>query len=773
MKRILLSTFCFWLFSFDAKAIIKYWSFAGSGNWSVASNWSPVGVPTSSDDVVLDNSIFAGSYVVTLPSIAITISIKTLQITPTGSNNITLIIPMSNTADPGLSVTGSGDALIINANGILQNSTGVASGGIGLNITNTFRINNNGHYIHNNARANAPIVSQLSNAIGTETGIFEYDVPTASAFAISLSGRTYGTLIFSSYAAGTNKTYTGNGASDLTIKGNLILNSQANLNSTITANIRIAADLIMNGNFDNTPQSPTLTRGIVFNGTTNQTISGSGSFTFGVDFNSIKINKNSIVTMARNITINSGDSLIVDTSATLNMGTNVVSGAGKFINYPKSYLSLGNANGISSSGATGNVQTGTRIFDALANYEYNGTAIQNTGNGLPASIAQLVINNSNGVNLNSNVFINDSLSLNAGKFFTSASTLPILAASATVHSGPSNYLNLTPYPNNIGTVNSYVIGPIRKVGLSNQTFAFPVGNFLHRPLILKNATGDFEVAYVELNPHNITNGTVMDAALDHVSYIEYWTINSSSGSANVEATFYDPNSGGVTDMAALRVGQHDGAKWNDRGNISTLGTPGSNGSVTGNAVTINALTPFTLASVTNQNPLPIFLKYFQLQSDDLSNYVKWGIENDMDYKNYILEKSPDGINFTEVNNQYAKAANTLTWYNFKDNATATCFYRLKIIGNNGKIFNSNIIKAKREFSYLVYPNPADKEIHIKMPSSSSISTIEIVNSSGRVTKLIQTNASSTTINIQSLSKGMYFIRFRNQTEVISQRFFKR
>ena len=55
----------------------------------------------------------------------------------------------------------------------------------GVSINSTFRINNGGRYIHNTSRQNLPLVSQLSIVTGTERGIFEYDVPTSTAYSIS------------------------------------------------------------------------------------------------------------------------------------------------------------------------------------------------------------------------------------------------------------------------------------------------------------------------------------------------------------------------------------------------------------------------------------------------------------------------------------------------------------------------------------------------------------------------------------------------------------
>ncbi|MEO8405307.1 MAG: hypothetical protein ABI480_11950, partial [Chitinophagaceae bacterium] len=161
--------------------------------------------------------------------------------TPSGSNTITLLLPIFNTANPGLSITGSGNALIINKGAILKNSSGAIAGS-GIAIAGTFRINNGGRYIHNTARGNSTIVTQLSAAAGTETGVFEYDVPVAS-YIISLTGRTYGTLELSSQANAGIVSYGGNGSSPARIMGDL------KINSGVSLNISMSADFIVQKNY--------------------------------------------------------------------------------------------------------------------------------------------------------------------------------------------------------------------------------------------------------------------------------------------------------------------------------------------------------------------------------------------------------------------------------------------------------------------------------------------------------------------------------------------
>jgi len=103
------------------------------------------------------------------------------------------------------------------------------------------------------------------------------------------------------------------------------------------------------------------------------------------------------------------------------------------------------------------------------------------------------------------------------------------------------------------------------------------------------------------------------------------------------------------------------------------------------------------------------------------------------------------------------------------------YYRLKIIDTKNKIFYSAIKKIWIEKSsrLSVFPNPAEKEIYITLPAASSVWHIEIVNVSGGVVYKMQTTSASATINVQSLGKGVYFVRFRNQYQSISHRFIKK
>jgi hypothetical protein len=228
-------------------AVIVWDGDAGDGLWSTPANWTGDQVPGINDDVVIDNSIAGGSYTVSLPEGNIAFTVNTLIIAPQDDNRIILLIPANNSASPCLTVNGTGDAIILHRGAILKNASGASSGAT-LVISGTFRINNGGRYIHSTARGNASIVSQLSTTEGTENGEVEFDVP-GSVQTLSLTGRTYGTLILSAANHAAPVTYSGNGSSALLIKGDL------RLNTGVTFSLGLAANCVIQGNLQQAPSS--------------------------------------------------------------------------------------------------------------------------------------------------------------------------------------------------------------------------------------------------------------------------------------------------------------------------------------------------------------------------------------------------------------------------------------------------------------------------------------------------------------------------------------
>ena len=374
------------------------------------------------------------------------------------------------------------------------------------------------------------------------------------------------------------------------------------------------------------------------------------------------------------------------------------------------------------------------------------------------SFGNITVNNIS-TTLSRPVTVSGTLSLQNGKIITSSTSLLTLASTAVIQSCMHNYSNL-PYAD-IGCDISYIEGPVKKMGLSAEDFIFPVGiNGKLRPTAVRNATGDFTAEFVRGDPY-LDLGSAMGAGIHHISHLEYWTI-SGAGNASVEISFFDPNSGGVTDMNALRVARFDGGQWTDQGVSSFLGSPGANGAVTSNQV--SAFGNFTLAGALGypNNPLPLSSIVLSAITENDKIVLVWTVADEMEYKYYTVEKESGGsfkpISTTDamkgVENQQYKAFDPSP-------SDGENRYRLKLTRKNGEIVYSgvtNVVFKKQRL--IAYPNPAREKIFIKIPKSSSISEIAIVHINGSVIKWLKSSHNQTTVHvdIQHLASGVYYIR---------------
>jgi hypothetical protein len=407
---------------------------------------------------------------------------------------------------------------------------------------------------------------------------------------------------------------------------------------------------------------------------------------------------------------------------------------------------------------TSYIDIGSANMPGAVQLQGTNQAIGDGGGTGAISFDNITVNNS-GTTVLRPITVSGTLSLQNGKITTSSTSLLTLTSTAVIQSCMHNYSNL-PY-NNIGCDISYIEGPVKKMGLSAEDFIFPVGiNGKLRPAAVRNATGDFTAEFVRGDP-NLDLDSDMGAGIHHISHLEYWTI-SGAGTASVELSFFDPNSGGVTDMNALRVAHFDGAEWSDEGVSSFLGSAGANGSITSNQV--SAFGNFTLAGALGypDNPLPLSPVTLNAVAENDKIALNWTVFNDKAYKYYTVEKEAAGIFISLTSVSSIQINDNQQYKTFDPNPFGgKNSYRLKLTGDNGEIVYSGVTSIDfRKQRLIAYPNPAREKIFIKIPKSSSISEIAIVHISGSVIKRLKTNKDQTTVNvdIQHLASGAYYIR---------------
>lgn len=472
------------------------WNAGASGDWTSPTNWTPNGVPTSGDRVLFTHN---GNY--DINNVPTGITLTGLQFSGGGTTNLYAAsagtVNIGGGTNPVFSVA-VGTSLVVSGNPstdliILTGNTGTVLGNIQLrgistpnNTTHTLQAEDvaglsfgPGSYFAAGVFNSNTISGNPFGGIGTSgTVIFQsgsifeqFDGANPfgqlqstnkvvfnpgslykysdeiSSFSPSFSGRVYSNFEYNS-----TKTLSATGSSafsadNFTItKGAINLGILGNPGHVIKGNITInpGASLSL------LPNTAPLT--INLSGTGVQLISGGGNFY--IDPNStLNVTNNAGVSLQNNITC---DGIFnVAAGGVFNArNEHYITGMGAFTLQPDATMSIGSANGIANTGATGNIRINTRNFSSGANYIYNGNTNQSTGTGLPTTIIGfLTIANtgpglSNIVTLTNNNTVAGILNLETGRFAAGNNQTLAIA--------PGGLVNGNGYFSNLG--NQFIAG---------------------------------------------------------------------------------------------------------------------------------------------------------------------------------------------------------------------------------------------------------------------------------------------------------------------------
>ena len=370
---------------------------------------------------------------------------------------------------------------------------------------------------------------------------------TASGNTVNYNGaaQTIKSTTYNNLTLSTSGIKTAGGA--LTVKGTMTLSGTATLTYgafthrfegswvlDTSAATPITATAGSTIHFD-TPSTPAAT---AIGGTTSAVIA----------FVAVNFNNTSGVTANENMSITTG-TMAVTSGATLVLpASTVVSGAGTFNVASGGTLQIASTAGITSAGATGNVQTTTRTFDTAGNYVYNGTSAQATGNGLPATVNHLTINNSAGVTLSSTVSVNGTLTFTNGVLTTGGNNIGISATGS------------------VSRTSGHVVGNLRKnvaTGATSRTFEIgDASNYTPVTVSFGNVT---VAADLTLQTTAGDHPNIATSGLDTTKSVNrYWTLTDGGvGFDSYSATFTfvagDIDGGAAT--GSFIVGKWNGSSW--------------------------------------------------------------------------------------------------------------------------------------------------------------------------------------------------------------------
>ncbi len=135
------------------------------------------------------------------------------------------------------------------------------------------------------------------------------------------------------------------------------------------------------------------------------------------------------------------------------------------------------------------------------------------------------------------------------------------------------------------------------------------------------------------------------------------------------------------------------------------------------------------------------------------------------YKETILKTLDGGVTWI---NQSSGLNKTLYSVYFTDSITGYA------VGRNGAIIktggNPTFINNTELQEISIYPNPVDDKIYI---SNTQKAIIEIINTRGEIVKTIKCQDLKTTIDIRSLSSGLYILRVVTDNGIINRKFIKK
>jgi len=404
---------------------------------------------------------------------------------------------------------------------------------------------------------------------------------------------------------------------------------------------------------------------------------------------------------------------------------------------------------------------------SLGTLNLNGTAAQsitNNGTFTYGALQSLTINNAAGVTLNSDITLGatTTLTLTSGILTLAApATTVTLSAGTTLAGTPSN--------------TAYINGKVKKIG--NTNFVFPVGKagFGYVPISITNFAGTnavtdaFTAEYVRGSARLL--GPVTAIGLNHVSGCDYWTLNLDNGTPTVDVTCNWSannicNGTYVDNLGDLAIAHFDGVNWSTFGGVGTaVGVPAA-GDITWPAVT--TFSPFALASITFNNPLPITINYFTGAKQNGNHLLNWKVScTNTPTATMELERSSDGRTYTSVYSITATALQCQQPFNHTDvqPAAGVNYYRLKLTDANGKVTYSSIvslINATKGFDIRsIAPNPiVGGKFNLQVSAAQSANMqLVITDMQGRT--LQQQNASLTAgfnvvpVNVRSLAAGTY------------------
>lgn len=172
--------------------------------------------------------------------------------------------------------------------------------------------------------------------------------------------------------------------------------------------------------------------------------------------------------------------------------------------------------------------------------------------------------------------------------------------------------------------------------------------------------------------------------------------------------------------------------------------------------------------------LPVTLTHFSATKTSGNVLLNWKTSQEINTKEFAIERSADGANFAAIGNLAAVNALSGSQYEWVDKLpVAIGYYRLKIIDQDGKFNYSKVVKISfgKQSDIQVSPNPATNFITIRF-NDAVVNSAQVLlfDLSGRMVK--QQTISTTApqfISLTGITKGLYHLKLVTDQQVITRK----
>jgi hypothetical protein len=312
---------------------------------------------------------------------------------------------------------------------------------------------------------------------------------------------------------------------------------------------------------------------------------------------------------------------------------------------------------------------------------------------------------------------------------------------------------------------------------AGATKTFPIGTSAvsYDPVtITPTSSATFDV----LVKTPITNvGTIVD--ITKVVQRE-WDITR-TGTASATNLIFKPDAAALTvantpSAATGNVGHWNGSAWDPF--ISSAYATATGWTLTGYT---GSFSPFIVAAP--DAVLAVELKKVTAYGKGRNNMIEWSTASEKNMKEYIVERSADGINAWEAIKKQTAINKDDSKYSVEDaTATALSFYRVKSVDMNGKVEMSKIVSVKRETKGKLniskaFPNPTLEAVQVDFEATSNSNvTVSMTDVLGRVVSSQKVQAveglNRLDVNLNAVAKGMYILTLQEGNNVVTQRIVK-